>query len=199
MGTNDDLERGRESYSSSAWATAYESFSRAEQLAPLAAEDLELLATSVYMLGREDEWMRILERAFRGYSDAGETRRAVRCAFWIGVQLALRGEMGPATGWLGRAQRLLDREQGECVEQGYMLMPVVFQHEAEGDLEGASATAAAAAEIGERFGDADLFALALHVQGDIVVRSGRVREGLGLLDDHTESIYLAKRHSRRSL
>ena len=183
MGTNDDLERGRESYSSSAWATAYESFSRAEQLAPLAAEDLELLATSVYMLGREDEWMRILERAFRGYSDAGETRRAVRCAFWIGVQLALRGEMGPATGWLGRAQRLLDREQGECVEQGYMLMPVVFQHEAEGDLEGASATAAAAAEIGERFGDADLFALALHVQGDIVVRSGRVREGLGLLDE----------------
>ena len=183
MGTNDDLERGRESYSSSAWATAYESFSRAEQLAPLAAEDLELLATSVYMLGREDEWMRILERAFRGYSDAGETRRAVRCAFWIGVQLALRGEMGPATGWLGRAQRLLDREQGECVEQGYMLMPVVFQHEAEGDLEGASATAAAAAEIGERFGDYDLFALAIHVQGDILVRSGRVREGLGLLDE----------------
>ena len=137
MGTNDDLESGRESYSSSAWATAYESFSRADQLAPLAAEDLELLATSVYMLGREDEWMRILERAFRGYSDAGETRRAVRCAFWIGIQLALRGEMGPATGWLGRAQRLLDREQGECVEQGYMLMPVVFQHEAEGDLEGA--------------------------------------------------------------
>ena len=183
MGTNDDLERGRESYSSSAWATAYESFSRAEQLAPLAAEDLELLATSVYMLGREDEWMRILERAFRGYSDAGETRRAVRCAFWIGIQLALRGEMGPATGWLGRAQRLLDREQGECVEQGYMLMPVVFQHEAEGDLEGASATAAAAAEIGERFGDYDLFALAIHVQGDILVRSGRVREGLGLLDE----------------
>jgi len=183
LGTNDDLERGRESYSSSAWATAYESFSRAEQLAPLAAEDLELLATSVYMLGREDEWMRILERAFRGYSDAGETRRAVRCAFWIGVQLALRGEMGPATGWLGRAQRLLDREQGECVEQGYMLMPVVFQHEAEGDLEGASATAAAAAEIGERFGDSDLFALAIHVQGDILVRSGRVREGLGLLDE----------------
>jgi len=183
LGTNDDLESGRESYSSSAWATAYESFSRADQLAPLAAEDLELLATSVYMLGREDEWMRILERAFRGYSDAGETRRAVRCAFWIGIQLALRGEMGPATGWLGRAQRLLDREQGECVEQGYMLMPVVFQHEAEGDLEGASATAAAAAEIGERFGDSDLFALAIHVQGDILVRSGRVREGLGLLDE----------------
>jgi DNA-binding CsgD family transcriptional regulator/tetratricopeptide (TPR) repeat protein len=183
LGTNDDLERGRDSYSSSAWATAYESLSRADQLAALAAEDLELLATSAYMLGREDEWMQVLERAYRGYSEEAESRRAVRCAFWIGIQLALRGEMGPATGWLGRAQRLLEREQGECVEEGYMLMPVVFQHEAEGDLEGAAATAAAAAEIGQRFGDADLCGLALHVQGDIVVRSGRVREGLGLLDE----------------
>ena len=178
MGINDDLESGRKSYSSSAWASAHESFSRADRLEPLAAEDLESLATSAYMLGRDDESMQVLERAYRGYSEGAEARRAVRCAFWIGIQLALRGEMGPATGWLGRAQRLLDREEGECVEQGYMLMPVVLQHEAEGDWEGASATAASAAEIGERFGDSDLFALAIHVQGDILVRAGRVREGL---------------------
>jgi len=181
--TGDDLERGRELYSNSAWATAYESLSRADQLAPLAAEDLELLATSAYMLGRENEWMHVLERAYRGYSEGAQAHRAVRCAFWIGMVLAIRGEMGPAGGWLGRAQRLLEREHGECVEQGYMLMPVVFQHDAEGDLEGASATAAAAAEVGERFGDPDLFALAIHVQGDILVRAGRVREGLGLLDE----------------
>jgi DNA-binding CsgD family transcriptional regulator len=180
---SDDLEQGRDSYSSSAWATAYDSLSRADQLSPLAAEDLELLATAAYMLGREDEWMRILERAHLGHSDAGENRRAVRCAFWIGIVLAVRGEMGAATGWLGRAQRLLEHEEAECVEQGYMLMPVVFQHEAEGDWEGASATAAAAAETGERFGDADLFALAVHTQGDILVRYGRVREGLSLLDE----------------
>ena len=156
---------------------------RADHLAPLGAEDLERLAISAYMLGREDEWRHVLERAYRAHSEGGEARRAVRCAFWIGIQLALRGETGPATGWLGRAQRLLEREQGECVEQGYMLMPVVFQHEAEGDLEGAVATAPMAAEIGERFADPDLFALAIHTQGDILVRSGRVKEGLGLLDE----------------
>ena len=183
VGVDDDLERGRESYSSSAWTSAHESFSRADRLDPLAAEDLESLATSAYMLGRDDEAMQVLERAYRGYSEGGESRRAVRCAFWIGIQLALRGETGPATGWLGRAQRLLEREEGECVEQGYMLMPVVLQHEAEGDWEGAAATAASAAEIGERFGDSDLFALAIHVQGDILVRAGRVRDGLGLLDE----------------
>lgn len=179
---SDDLEQGRESYARSAWGTAYESLTRADELEPLAAEDLELLATSAYMLGREDEWMRILERAYHRHAEAGETRRAARCAFWIGIQFALRGEIGPATGWLGRAQRLLEPE-GECVEQGYMLMPVVFEHEAAGDYEGASATAAAMAEIGERFGDKDLFALAVDTQGEVLLRGGRVREGLGLLDE----------------
>ena len=159
-GTGDQLEQGRESYSSSAWADAYDSLSRADREDPLAGEDLELLATSAYMLGREDDWMQILERAFQRYSEAGVVLRAARCAFWIGMNLALRGEMGPATGWLGRAQRLVEREERECVEQGYMLLPVSFQHEAQGDYDGAAATAAAAAEIGERFGDADLFALA---------------------------------------
>lgn len=177
------LERGRQAYSTFAWTDAYESLSRADQAEPLAGEDLELLATSVYMLGREDEWMQVLERACQGYSDAGILLPAARCAFWIGMQFAIRGEMGPASGWLGRAQRLVERDGSECVEQAYMLLPVAFQHEAAGDYEGAAATAAAAAEAGERFGDADLFALAVHAQGDMVVRDGRVREGLALLDE----------------
>ena len=64
-----------------------------------------------------------------------------------------------------------------------MLMPVAFQHAVEGDVDGASATAAAAAEIGQRFGDRDLFALAIHTQGEFLVKGGRVREGLRLLDE----------------
>jgi ATP/maltotriose-dependent transcriptional regulator MalT len=178
-----ELARGREAYSRLAWADAYDSLSRTEEAEPLAAEDLELLATSAYMIGRGDEWLGLMERTYHLYSEAGEMLRAVRCAFWMGMNLALRGEMGPATGWLGRAQRLLEREGSECVEQGYMLLPVAFQHELSGDLEGASATAAAAAEIGERFGDSDLFALALHVQGTVLAKCGRVREGLSLLDE----------------
>jgi DNA-binding CsgD family transcriptional regulator/tetratricopeptide (TPR) repeat protein len=125
----------------------------------------------------------LLERAHHAYVEEGEALPAVRCAFWIGMNLALRGEMGPATGWLGRAQRLLEREEGECVEQGYMLLPVAFQHEVSGDFDGAATTAAAAAEIGERFGDSDLFALAVHVQGTVLAKGGRVAEGLSLLDE----------------
>jgi ATP/maltotriose-dependent transcriptional regulator MalT len=177
------LQRGRDSYEALAWADAFECLSRADQAVPLGGDDLVLLGIAAHMLGRADEWLPLLERAHHQYVEEGEPLRAVRCAFWIGMNLALRGEMGPASGWLRRAQRMLEREESESVEQGYMLLPVAFQHEVSGDLEGAAATAAAAAEIGERFGDRDLFAMAVHVQGTVLAKSGRVAEGLRLLDE----------------
>ena len=149
----------------------------------MGAHDLELLATSAYMLGRDDDNLSGLERAHHVYLGAGEALCAVRCAFWVGMHLAARGEMGRATGWLGRAQRLVEREERDCVEHGYLLLPAVLQHEATGDWEAASAIAGDAAEIGERFGDADLFALAVQEQGRALVKQGRVGEGLGLLDE----------------
>src|SRR5439155_17709075 len=179
----DELERGRAAYESLAWRECYDALSLADERSPLSGADLELLSIAAFMLGGEDEFLQLLERAHQQHFGAGERLRASRCAFWLGMNLALRGEMGPATGWLGRAQRLVEREERECVEQGYMLLPVSFQHEAQGDYDGAAATAAAAAEIGERFGDADLFALAVHVEGNVLVRDGRVKEGLALMDE----------------
>ena len=183
MAAVDDLQRGRESYARRAWNDAYQSLSHADLAAPLEAEDLELLATSAYMLGRDDEWVGGLERAHHLYADAGQALRAVRCAFWIGMNLALRGEVGPGTGWLGRAQRLLDHEERECVERGYLLLPAIFRHEASGDFGSASAAAGNAAAIGQHFGDADLFALAIHAQGQMQIKDGRIKEGLALLDE----------------
>jgi ATP/maltotriose-dependent transcriptional regulator MalT len=99
------------------------------------------------------------------------------------VNLARQGEVGRAGGWLARAQRLVDREGGDRAERGYLLLPVVFEHEATGDLESAAATAGEAAAIGERFGDVDLFALAAHEQGHILIQDGRLKDGLRLLDE----------------
>jgi DNA-binding CsgD family transcriptional regulator len=149
---------------------------------PLGPEELELLATSAYMLGRDDESVAWLERAHHRFLEDGETLRAVRCAAWIGMNLALRGEIGPATGWLGRAQRLLEPE-GECVERGYLLLPGVFRQEAAGDFAAAATVAEEAVRIAEHFGDRDLFALAIQGQGYMLIKDGRVREGLALLDE----------------
>jgi ATP/maltotriose-dependent transcriptional regulator MalT len=99
------------------------------------------------------------------------------------MNLAIRGEMGPAGGWFGRAQRLVEREERDSVEHGYLLLPVFFQHLGTGDYEAAYAAAVSAAEIGARFDDADLLAAAAHFQGLIRIKQQRVEEGLGHLDE----------------
>ena len=178
----DELERGREAYATRAWLQAYECLERADAEEPVEPQDLELLSTVAFMLGRDDDCVSWLERAHLAHLEGGRTLRAIRCAAWIGLNLAARGMIGPASGWLGRAQRLVEPE-GECAERGYLLLPAMFRHDAEGDFAAAAAVAEEAVRIGERFGDRDLFALAIHGQGHMLIRSGRVRDGLALLDE----------------
>ena len=183
MNVIDELERGRASYARRAWGDAHESLTRADQASSLDADDLELLATAAYMLGLDDDYLGAMERAHHAHLAAGEALPAVRCGFWVGLNHLLRGEMSRATGWFARAQRLLDRDGRDCVERGYLLIPVLLQTVAAGDWEAASATAAEATEIAERFGDPDLLALAGHEQGHALVRQGRVEDGLRLVDE----------------
>jgi DNA-binding CsgD family transcriptional regulator len=178
-----ELERGREAYAREAWLEAYEALSRADGEVPLAPDDLALLATCAYMIGRESEYRNLLGRAHRVNLAAGDELAALRCAFWIGVTLASHGEIGRASGWLRRARRLLERQEGDRVESGYLLLPVAFEQAADGDWTRAVATLGEAAAIAERFGDPDLFALAAHHQGECLIRIGRLDEGLGLLDE----------------
>jgi DNA-binding CsgD family transcriptional regulator len=178
----DELERGREAYATRAWLQAFEILERAHAEEPLAAQDLELLSVAAFMLGRDDESVAWLERAHLAHLENGETLPAVRCAAWIGLSLAARGQIGPASGWLGRAQRLVESED-DCAERGYLLLPGMFRHEGAGDHEAAAAVAEEAVLVAERFGDRDLFALAMHGQGHMLIKSGRVQEGLALLDE----------------
>jgi len=183
MDAGDKLKRGRESYRRRAWDDAYRSLSLADQLTPLAVEDLERLAVSAYLIGRDDDYLNALERAHHAYLNAAESVRAARCAFWLGLNLLLRTETGRATGWLARAERLLEQAGPDCVEQGYLLLPVAEQHLAGGNHKRAYATAARAAEIGERFRDADLIACARHVQGRALIWQRQTGKGLALLDE----------------
>jgi DNA-binding CsgD family transcriptional regulator len=177
------LDRARDCYERHAWAEAYRALSRADQETPLGAEDLERLAMAAYLLGRDDEYLSTLERAHNAHAEAGHFTRAVRCGFWLGFRLLMRGEMGRASGWFARGQRLLERDGRECAERGYLLLPVVEQRIEASDFEVAFATAADAASIGERCGDVDLIACARHQQGRIRLQQGRLEAGLALLDE----------------
>jgi DNA-binding CsgD family transcriptional regulator len=180
MAAGDRLEHGRAAYAERRWLDAHGSLTAAE---PLAAEDLERLGTAAYMLGRDDEYVEALERAHRAYLSRGDELRAARCAFWIGVNLGIRGELGRASGWAARARRLIERVGRDCAERGFLALQRMLEHEAAGDYDGALAAVAEAMATGERFGDADLFALAAQDHGILLIKRGRVAEGLALLDE----------------
>ena len=182
------LARGREAGERLAWRDAYTSLSLADQSSPLGGADLELLAAAAYLLGHADECRQALQRAHRAHIAAGDVRRAARCLFWVAFTLLLEGNLAVAGGWLAKAGRMLDQEPRECAELGLLLLPSVVQASIEGDYAQAEAAAARAAEIGGRFGDADLFALGVHFQGRALLKLGRVREGLALLDESMISV-----------
>jgi DNA-binding NarL/FixJ family response regulator len=183
VGSEAELARGPEAGHRLARADAYTAVSVADQSASLAGADLELLASTAYLLGHSEECRQALQRAHHAYLAGGNRRRAARCVFWVAFTLLLEGDLAQAGGWLARTRRLLEHEQQECAEHGFLLLPVTVQASVAGDYETAEATAARAAEIGARAGDADLFALALHFHGRALVQQGRVREGLALLDE----------------
>jgi ATP/maltotriose-dependent transcriptional regulator MalT len=183
VGDDDALARGREAGDRLAWGDAYQALSLADESGALSGADLELLASAAYLLGDADRCRQALERAHRAYVAAGDHRRAARCVFWVAFSLLLEGDLAPASGWLARAHRLLEPEQGECAEHGLLLLPAVLQASVAGDYAAAEAAAARAAEIGARVVDADLLTLALHFRGRALLKEGRVSEGVALLDE----------------
>ncbi len=179
----DDLERGREQSAAGSWANAHAALSRADSAAPLPGDDLELLAHSAYMLGRDDEYRAALERAYRAHLEGRDLPRAARCAWWVGHNFLFRGDSASAAGWFARGLRVLERYGGDCVERGYLLIPALLQRSGSGAYEAAEAMAVEIVEIGESFGDDDLSAIGLMEQGHALIRQGRTDEGLRLVDE----------------
>jgi DNA-binding CsgD family transcriptional regulator len=177
----DVLAQARDFYRRRAWTDAYASLMSADQMQPLSRDDLEVFGTSAYMSGRDAEFRSILERCHRAHLAAGDDTRAARIGFWLALDSLLHGQVGPATGWLVRARRLIDSH--DCVEHGYLLLPVAEQNLTEGKTDDAQTAAVSACEIGVRFNDVDLIACARHLQGRALVQHGQIRNGLALLDE----------------
>jgi DNA-binding NarL/FixJ family response regulator len=178
-----DIDRGRQSFARGAWRESYDALTAAEQAAPLSPLDLELLGRAAYMLGRDDDYVSALERAYRAHLDAGGPLPAIRCAFWIGHSWLFRGRAALASGWFARAHRLLNGAPDDVAERGYVLVGELLDHLVNGRTDDARATAADISQIGERFGDPDLVALGMMEHGHALVRLGRTDEGVRLIDE----------------
>ena len=173
------LDRGRNLFARQAWTDAHAEFSAADSDSPLEPEDVERLAISGYLIGKDAESADLLARAHHEWVSRGACERAARCAFWLFFILRNKGQHARGSGWLARARRLLDEGPRDCVEQGYLLLPVALQAAAAGDVATAYSTFEQASKIGDRFREADLVALARQGQGPGADSVGRGRERRG--------------------
>jgi class 3 adenylate cyclase len=180
-----DLEAGREASERFAWREAFDLLSRADRNTALTAQDLERLAEAAWWTARLDVCIAARERAFTAHMTAGATTSAGSVAMELAKNHYARGASAIASGWLGRAERLLAADP-ESLEHGYLArLHAVLAFEGQGDFDSALAHADRALAIGTRLGDLDLQALALHDRGRVLIAMGRVAEGQALLDEAT--------------
>jgi DNA-binding CsgD family transcriptional regulator len=145
-------------------------------------ERLEQLAQEAYIAGRDAECEDRLTRAHQAFLANGKRENAARCAFWLGFTLLNKGDVAQGSGWLARAERTL-AEASECVVHGYLRMPAGIRSIVSGDFNAAYDRFCEADEIGRRFGDRGLVAMALNGRGRALIRMDRVGEGIALLDE----------------
>ncbi len=178
-----DLERGRDCHARRAWADGYDALSAADRDSSLEPDDLEKLAWCAGLTGRNEELLRGLERAYQAHLDAGHPARAAHAAFWLGFRLFTLGEAGRGSGWLARAQRLVEQEKLDCAARGYLHIHAAYKHLGGAQYDAAYASVGDACAVGERCGDRDLIAFARFMQGRILIEKGQTEDGLALLDE----------------
>ena len=177
------LGRARESFEHRAWADAYRQLEAVDRDAPLGPEDLERLATAAYLVGRDGESEAFRARAHRTFLDRGDAEGAAGSAARLAFGLLQRGVRAPASGWLARAEHILDEARLDSVVRGYLLIPTAIQRIVEGDAATGHAIFNQAAQIASRFVDRDLASIACHGRGRALIRLGDIRAGLALLDE----------------
>lgn len=180
MGIVDDLDRARQAFERRDWAAAYDRLATIDELG---LDDLTSLGTAAYLAGDDNACIRAFQRGYQAAISSGEQLRAVRFAFLLGLVLDVRGEAAVASGWVARAQRLLADQPEDVVEHGYLLIHDFFRCLDRQDFAGALRVGTEMSELGRRFGNDDLVAQGLVCQGRLLIYSGRVPEGLALLDE----------------
>jgi DNA-binding CsgD family transcriptional regulator len=174
------LAAARAAFADQEWTRARDLFIAAAAEAPLDADDLASLREASWWLGLMDEALAAAEDSYTQYLEASDNRRAAYQAWEIAYAHFLKGDEAVGGGWIGRAQRLL-AEEPDCAEQGYLLYFFV-----ESALDAGEQTLAKAREVqefGRRNANRNLIAAGMVAEGRVMIKLGRARESLALLDE----------------
>jgi len=176
---DDLLRRGRAALSAADWESARACFEQAGEIAET-GEVLDGLGDAVHFQGEFERAIELKERAFAKYRAADQPVQAAEVARWLAfMHGTFHGNMAVASGWMSRAESVLDGVE-HCAAHGWLILlrAPFTSNAAEREKFAASALA-----IARRFGDANLEFDALALLGETQVASGRAAEGMKLLDE----------------
>jgi len=187
MGTDDarDLLRsGHEALRAADWELARSLFEKAGELGET-AEVLDGLGQAALFQGRYAQAIELKERAFAAYRRRDRRAEAAELARWLAfIHGTVHGNMAAASGWMARAESLLEGVD-ECAAHGWLTLDrAPFTR----DSSERERLATAALAIARRFADADLEFDALALLGEVYVASGRIAEGMRLIDEAMAAI-----------
>jgi class 3 adenylate cyclase len=176
------LEAGREAVRRHDWERGYRLLAEANADGGLAPEDLELLADAAMWIGKWEEFLSLVERAYGAYLERDSKTRAAFAATTLAHQYKGLLQPSVSAGWLARAKRLLD-ECEEAPEHGYWSLQRSLVALGENDFDEAYAHGKRAEEIGKRFGDRNLEIRGIQRAAEALIQKGEVDEGKLLLDE----------------
>jgi DNA-binding CsgD family transcriptional regulator len=179
----DPLGIAGDAFQRRAWRQAVDAFTAADERAPLSAQDLERLATAAYLAGDDERSVAVWVRAHQELLDAGDIPRAVRCAFWMILELMSGGDWARASGWLATAQRLLDEPHCDCAERGLLQVLIARRQLKGSDSSAVCAMCSEAIALGDRFNDGDLKAFGRLAAGLANAQTGAIASAVTLLDE----------------
>ena len=174
------IKEGREAFWRGDAAASREAFESALAEGET-GEVLEGLARARHLAADYPGSLDAHERAFAAYKaadDALGAARAARILSWLHGNVY--GDWAVSSGWLARAERLLEREGEDSAEHGWV---EIMRAASEPHGESRERRMRVALELGRRFGDSDLEFEALSYLGLELVVRGRVEEGMLFLDE----------------
>jgi LuxR family maltose regulon positive regulatory protein len=165
------------------WAEARLSF-EASLAAGRTPEGWEGLAWACFWLLDVDELLRARAEAYRLYRARGDAYGAARAAMWLANDhIDFRDNVSVASGWYGRARRLL-ADAAPSPEHGWLALHEAFAAIVDGnETARARELGAMAAQLGRKFASPELEAVGMATEGLALVTEGRVAEGMPLLDE----------------
>ncbi len=182
-GAPDGLERARDLLARWEWAEALDAARAARPTVGRAEGDrLDIIGEASWWLGRLDDCIEAREQAYAQLDEAGERRRAGRCAVWLWEHHQMKARPAIANAWLRRGRRALESDT-ECVEYGHLQLREAEGVHGSGDLEAAEAVIRDVLARSRRIGSLDLEAESLQALGRVLIDRGAAAEGLGCLDE----------------